>query len=517
MLGRRAGVDGGHQPLGDRLEHQALRGGDLAQRGELLAPDHPEVGVREHPALERLLADPDDVGGEVREAVLGQARGHARVVIGRLAGEHEQLLGAVATRRAVEHLKDRIGGVQVRLMGGERAVLAVAPARTRERQRVVTAERDPSAHLAAVYEAPGAGLPRGADAAAEPPTRPAPMLGGPMRRLLLATLLAAGLGGCGLSSGSPSLPGATLVLDFTPNAVHAGIYEALARGDDVRAGVRLRVVAPSASTDSVRLLQTGRADFAILDIHDLAIARARGEPLVAIMAIVQRPLAAVIAAPSISRPQALAGRTVGITGVPSDTAVLHSIVAGAGQSPARVRTITIGFDAVGDLLAGRVAAATAFWNDEGVAIRARRPGFHVFRVDRYGAPAYPELVLVATASALRARPRPRPPGRARDQRRLPAGPGRARRRRAGPAPARSRPGHHAARPRAARAAARLPRAGWSRRRPGPGPPAGLGPLGDALRDRPRARRRRCSPSACCRGADQRPGPAVGRPTGRGGA
>ena len=225
-----------------------------------------------------------------------------------------------------------------------------------------------------------------------------------MRRLLLATLLAAGLGGCGLSSGSPSLPGATLVLDFTPNAVHAGIYEALARGDDVRAGVRLRAVAPSASADSVRLLQTGRADFAILDIHDLALARARGEPLVAIMAIVQRPLAAVIAAPSISRPQALAGRTVGITGVPSDTAVLRSIVAGAGQSPARVRTITIGFDAVGDLLAGRVAAATAFWNDEGVAIRARRPGFHVFRVDRYGAPEYPELVLVATASALRARP-----------------------------------------------------------------------------------------------------------------
>ncbi|HET9103582.1 MAG TPA: ABC transporter substrate-binding protein [Solirubrobacteraceae bacterium] len=225
-----------------------------------------------------------------------------------------------------------------------------------------------------------------------------------MRRLLLAVLLAAGLAGCGLSAEAPSLPGATLVLDFTPNAVHAGIYAALARGDDVRAGVRLRVVAPSASTDSVRLLQTGRADFAILDIHDLAIARARGEKLVGIMSIVQEPLAAVIAAPSIPRPQALAGHLVGVTGVPSDTAVLRSIVAGSGRSPARLHTITIGFNAVSDLLAGRVAAATAFWNDEGVAIRARRPGFHIFRVDRYGAPAYPELVLVATASTLRAHP-----------------------------------------------------------------------------------------------------------------
>ena len=219
--------------------------------------------------------------------------------------------------------------------------------------------------------------------------------------VLLAALV---LAGCGLSSGSPSLPGVTLVLDFTPNPVHAGIYEALARGDDVRAGFRLRVVAPSASTDSIRLLETGRADFAILDIHDLALARARGQQLVGIMGIVQRPLAAVIAAPGVTSPRKLAGRTVGVSGVPSDTAVLHSVIAGAGGQPAKVKTITIGFNAVADLLAGRVAAATAFWNDEGVTLRRRRPGFHIFRVDQYGAPAYPELVLVATATALRAHP-----------------------------------------------------------------------------------------------------------------
>jgi putative hydroxymethylpyrimidine transport system substrate-binding protein len=232
------------------------------------------------------------------------------------------------------------------------------------------------------------------------------MLARRMRRLSLVAIVAAAcLTGCGGSTTArPSLPGATLVLDFTPNPVHAGIYEALARGDDVRAGVRLRVVAPSASTDSIRLLETGRADFAILDIHDLALARARGQDIVGIMAIVQRPLAAVIAAPGISSPRQLAGRTVGVTGVPSDGAVLRSIVAGAGGDPARLNTITIGFNAVADLLAGRVAATTAFWNDEGVTIRLRRPGFHVFRVDQFGAPAYPELVLAATRASLHAHP-----------------------------------------------------------------------------------------------------------------
>ena len=197
---------------------------------------------------------------------------------------------------------------------------------------------------------------------------------------------------------------ATLILDFTPNAVHTGIYAALAHHYDRDDGVRLHVVAPTATTDSIKLLETGKVDFAILDIHDLAIARERGQDVVGIMAIVERPLAAVIAAPDVGSPRALEGKTVGITGVPSDTAVLKSTVAGSGGDPAKVKTITIGFNAVADLLAGRVAGATSFWNDEGVTIRSKRPGFHVFRVDDFGAPAYPELVLCATGSTLRRDP-----------------------------------------------------------------------------------------------------------------
>jgi putative hydroxymethylpyrimidine transport system substrate-binding protein len=245
------------------------------------------------------------------------------------------------------------------------------------------------------------------------------MLADRMRPLLLVALLVAAalsVAGCG-SSGDSSSSGrssgttsssaprnATLILDFQPNAVHAGIYTALARGFDRVAGVRLHVIAPSASTDSIKLLKAGRVDFAILDIHDLAIARERGAQLVGIMAVVERPLASVIAAPRVSRPRGLEGQTVGVTGAPSDTAVLDSVVAGDSGSPAKVHTVTIGFNAVADLLAGRVAGATAFWNDEGVTLRRRRPGFHVFRVERYGAPAYPELVLCATARSLRSDP-----------------------------------------------------------------------------------------------------------------
>jgi ABC-type nitrate/sulfonate/bicarbonate transport system substrate-binding protein len=80
--------------------------------------------------------------------------------------------------------------------------------------------------------------------------------------------------------------------------------------------------------------------------------------------------------------------------------VLDSEVAGAGGDPHSVKTVAIGFNAVPSRLAGRVAAATAFWSNEGVTIERRRPGFHIFRVDDYGAPPYPELVLCATGATV---------------------------------------------------------------------------------------------------------------------
>lgn len=229
-----------------------------------------------------------------------------------------------------------------------------------------------------------------------------------MRRLLpLLALLAVAtaallLGGCGGSSGGERPEAdATLVLDFTPNAAHAGIYSAVSRGFDDAEGVHLRVRVPSSSTDSVKLLLGGRAQFAVMDIHDLALADAQDRDLVAVMSIVQRPLAAVLTSAEIRSPRDLAGRKVGVTGLPSDDAVLRSIVEGAGGDFDQVERVTIGFNAVPALLGGKVAGATAFWNVEGVALRAARPDTHDFRVDAYGAPPYPELVLVTSRATLR--------------------------------------------------------------------------------------------------------------------
>ena len=226
---------------------------------------------------------------------------------------------------------------------------------------------------------------------------------GRIAALLAAALASAALASCGDGGAEPGAPqGATLVLDFQPNAVHAGIYTALAHGLYEDAGIDLDVREPSASSDAPKLLESGRAQFAILDIHDLGLARERGFGVVGVAPIVQRPLAAVIAADrgAVHRPAELAGRTVGVTGLPSDDAVLDSVLEADGADPDSVDRVTIGFDAVAALAGGQVSAATAFWNAEGEALHRRGVATREFRVDRYGAPPYPELVLVTTRALI---------------------------------------------------------------------------------------------------------------------
>jgi putative hydroxymethylpyrimidine transport system substrate-binding protein len=221
--------------------------------------------------------------------------------------------------------------------------------------------------------------------------------------LLAAALLAAGVAGCGGSGAEPGAPdGATLVLDFTPNAVHSGIYAAKQEGFYRDAGIDLTIREPGESSDAPKLLEAGRTDFAILDIHDLGIARERGLDIVGVMPIVQRPLASVIARADgpVHRPRDLDGHTVGVTGLPSDEAVVDSEVSADGGDPAGVDRVTIGFNAVASLAAAKVDAATGFWNAEGVALREEGVPIRIFKVDEYGAPPYPELILTTLRKTL---------------------------------------------------------------------------------------------------------------------
>ena len=223
--------------------------------------------------------------------------------------------------------------------------------------------------------------------------------------VLLAALAAVLAAGCGDDDDQAAgqLQPAVVGLDFTPNAVHAPIYAAVREGFDRRHGVRLRIRPPGSSPDSLKLLASGRADVAVLDIHDLGLARERGADVVGVAALVQRPLAAIIAQAEIRRPRDLEGRRVGVSGLPSDPAVLRAVVEDDGGDYDKIEQVTIGFAAVPNLIEKKIDGVPAFWNAEGVVLRQRGVRTREFRVDDFGAPPYPEVVLFTTRETLEER------------------------------------------------------------------------------------------------------------------
>ena len=80
--------------------------------------------------------------------------------------------------------------------------------------------------------------------------------------------------------------------------------------------------------------------------------------------------------------------------------MLRAVVESDGGDFERVRRTTIGFSAVPSLIAKKVDAVVTFWNAEGVALRERGVPTREFRVDDFGAPRYPELVVAVTRRTL---------------------------------------------------------------------------------------------------------------------
>ena len=228
------------------------------------------------------------------------------------------------------------------------------------------------------------------------------------RQLALLAACAAILSACGekqepTTGAATAREKLTLVLDYFPNADHAGIYAAEATGAFERAGLDVEIRVPGDPAEPLKLVAAGKADLAISYEPELFLARDKGVELVGIAAIAQKPLTSIVALGSakIKRPSDLDGKTVGTSGIPYQSAYLRTILEGAGVDPGRVKEVNVGFNLVPAMLSKKVDATLgAFWNYEGVQLTRAKKDPTIIRMELAGVPTYDELVLVADQDRL---------------------------------------------------------------------------------------------------------------------
>jgi putative hydroxymethylpyrimidine transport system substrate-binding protein len=223
---------------------------------------------------------------------------------------------------------------------------------------------------------------------------------------VLSFVLALILAACGEKSdettGGQAEP-LSLTLDFYPNPDHAGIYMAQKLGYFADAGLDVSIHTPSDPAAPIKQVAAGQTDLAISYEPEVLLAHEKGLDVVAVGALVDRPLTSLIwlKKSGIQGVAGLRGRTIATAGIPYQDAYLKTILARAKLTPSDVEEVNVGYGLLPALVGGRAQAMLGgFSNVEGIDLRLRGKDPVATPVDKLGVPTYDELVVVANRKQL---------------------------------------------------------------------------------------------------------------------
>ena len=185
--------------------------------------------------------------------------------------------------------------------------------------------------------------------------------------LILALTLLLSLTACG---GKPEEP-ITLVLDWTPNTNHTGIYVALEKGWFAEAGLNVEVVQPPEGGSDL-LVAAGKAQFAVTAQDSIAPALTGEDalPLTAVAAILQHNTSGIVsrAGEGMDTPRGLEGHKYATWDSPVEKATIRQVMAADGGDFDKVELIpSTVTDEVSALQSGSVDAIWIFYGWAGIA------------------------------------------------------------------------------------------------------------------------------------------------------
>jgi putative hydroxymethylpyrimidine transport system substrate-binding protein len=205
-----------------------------------------------------------------------------------------------------------------------------------------------------------------------------------------------------------SLSTLSLELDWVPNPDHVSIYYANDKGFFTKAGLNVSIEVPSDVTDPIKLVGLNKVDLAISYESEMFYAEQEKLPVTAVSTIVPVPLNSLIVAPKfhVTKLSQMKGKTVGVTGIPSDEAIYQMLLKSTHMTSKQIPSIDVGANLVPSILSGKVDAIVGgYRNVEAIQIAqqtGQKPS--VFPASQLGVPNYAELVLVANRNKLKSDP-----------------------------------------------------------------------------------------------------------------
>lgn len=186
--------------------------------------------------------------------------------------------------------------------------------------------------------------------------------------MLLALALVLSLTACG---GEQAADKITIVLDWTPNTNHTGIYAALANGYFEEAGLDVQVVQPP-EDGAVALVASGRAQFGVSFQDYLAPAYVGADkmPVTAVAAVIQHNTSGIVsrAGEGMDRPAGLEGKKYATWDLDVEKATIRDVMTADGGDFDKVELIpSTVTDEVSALQSGSVDAIWIFYGWAGVA------------------------------------------------------------------------------------------------------------------------------------------------------
>ena len=193
----------------------------------------------------------------------------------------------------------------------------------------------------------------------------------------------------------------TLMLDWFPNVDHLPIYVAQEKGYFREAGIEVKILSPSDTSDALKLAVAGRVDLAVSYQPQTIIAAAQGLDVRVVGRLVEHPLTTLLflKEKGFKTPSELSGRTIGYT-VPGLMDVLMQAFARINGIE-NLRLVNVGFTIVPALTSGQVDAVMGpFKTYETVTMAAQGLAADYFELEKWGIPDYDELIFICGPQTL---------------------------------------------------------------------------------------------------------------------